>query len=199
MIKIFNVFLVCLLLMTAATTEAANNTASRNRLRENFNNAVPAWQEEAAKEKEDKNSRYVKICEDDSFIYYMDKKSAKWIQAPNVKNEYIIDVWIKLIPAEENNPDSKYSYPAKYYLEHYYLRPTTQQIQFRSELEITGRPDNNISERPYDEAAWENLVPESVEDSIYQAVVKKMGGVKRAKGRLPSVRDTLEDWFNVSI
>ena len=197
--RIFSVVLACLLMMSAGAVEAANNTASYNRLADRYKNAVPAYQQQEDT-KEEQNDRYVKLLSDDSFAYYMDKKSAKWIQCPNTSDEYIIDVWVKMVQLESgNNADLQYSYPSKYYLEHYYIRPTTQQIQFLSELEVTGRPDNNIQERSYDEANWEKLVPESIEDSIYQAVVKKMGGVKKAKGKSRSIKDTLDEVFNVAI
>ena len=60
--------------------------------------------------------------------------------------------------------------PPKYFLSHYYIRPKTRQIQFLSELEVTGRPDNAITERPYSSLHWENLVPGSIEDDIYHGV-----------------------------
>ena len=127
----------------------------------------------------------------------MDKKSAKWILCPNSRDEYIVDVWIRLEPIEDG-ADTKYSYPAKYYLEHYYLRPDKEQIQFLCELEVTGRPDNNVNQRSYDLHNWESLVPESVEDGIYRAVLKKMksktGGLVNGPGE-----NIMEDWFRISI
>ncbi len=196
MSKVINIMLICLL-MLAGSVEAAdqNNTASRNRLAEKFNNAVSAQQEQA--DNGALNGRYVKLVEDDSFAYYMDKKSAKWILCPNSRDEYIIDVWIRL-ESVENDAATKYSYPAKYYLEHYYLRPDKQQIQFLCELEVTGRPDNNVNQRSYDENNWENLVPESVEDVIYQNVVKKIKKRNAGFWDIP-VGDIMEDWFRISI
>ncbi len=160
------------------------------------------------------DSRYVKLFQDDSFIYSMDKKTAKWILCPNTNNEYIIDVWIRLDVLEETGSNATsssgimataytssraaaYSYPAKYYLEHYYIHPDKSQIQFLSELEVTGRPDNNIEERAYDVKNWENLVPDSIEESIYQAVTKRM----KRKGALdlPAAHEVLEDVFRISI
>ena len=160
------------------------------------------------------DSRYVKLFQDDSFIYSMDKKTAKWIICPNTNNEYIIDVWIRLDALENNSSKAiasssimataysstqavPYSYPARYYLEHYYIRPDKSQIQFLSELEVTGRPDNNIEERAYDVKNWENLVPDSIEESIYQAVTKQM----KRKGalNLPAAHEVLEDVFRISI
>lgn len=196
MSKVFSIMLICLLMVAgSAAAGERNNTSSYNRLADKFNNAQPAYdQEEESKQLSD---RYVKLMADDSFIYYMDKKSAKWILCPNSRDEYIVDVWIRLEPIEDG-ADTKYSYPAKYYLEHYYLRPDKEQIQFLCELEVTGRPDNNVNQRSYDPQNWESLVPESVEDGIYRAVLKKMkgktGGLVNGPGG-----NIMEDWFRISI
>ena len=157
---------------------------------------------------EKKDERYVRLFTDSYFNYYMDKKSAKWIACPDKSDEYIIDVWVKLERIEEANArslaervnDSQYTYQGKYYLEHYYIRPSTQQIQFLCELEVSGRPDNDISQRKYNVKNWEYLVPESVEDNIYQAVVKKMGKKPGSNGNLlKSAGDFVEDVFRIAI
>ena len=157
---------------------------------------------------EKKDERYVRLFTDSYFNYYMDKKSAKWIACPDKNDEYIIDVWVKLERIDEANArslaervnDSQYTYQGKYYLEHYYIRPSTQQIQFLCELEVSGRPDNDISQRKYNVKNWEYLVPESVEDNIYQAVVKKMGKKPGSKGNiLESAGDFIEDVFRIAI
>lgn len=157
---------------------------------------------------EKKDERYVRLFADSYFNYYMDKKSAKWIACPDKSDEYIIDVWVKLERIDEANArslaervnDSQYTYQGKYYLEHYYIRPSTQQIQFLCELEVSGRPDNDISQRKYNVKNWEYLVPESVEDNIYQAVVKKMGKKPGSNGNLlKSAGDFVEDVFRIAI
>lgn len=196
MSKVFSIMLICLFMVAgSAAAEARNNTASYNRLADKFNHAQPVY----GQEDEDKqiSDRYVKLMADDSFVYYMDKKSAKWILCPHSRDEYIVDVWIRLEPIE-NGADTKYSYPAKYYLEHYYLRPDKEQVQFLCELEVTGRPDNNVNQRSYDSHNWESLVPESIEDVIYQNVVKKMKKRNADFWNIP-VGDIMEDWFRISI
>ena len=174
----------------------------------------PTVQTTEDEQQQKQDERYVKLFQDESFTYSMDKKTAKWILCPNTSDEYIIDVWIRLDALEESSPSTNaadsilstaygstrtvpYSYPARYYLEHYYLRPDKGQIQFLSELEVTGRPDNNIEERAYDAKNWENLVPDSIEDSIYQGVTRKL----KRKGflNLPSANEVLEDVFRISI
>lgn len=161
----------------------------------------------AAEGNEKQDKRYVKLFTDNYFNYYMDKKSAKWVLCPNRSDEYIIDVWIKLERIEDTNAktlaermnDSQYVYQEKYYLEHYYVRPSTEQIQFLCELEVSGRPDNDIRQRKYDVKNWEYLVPDSVEDSIYQAVVKKMGRKHGANGSDFDLGNMMEDVFRISV
>jgi len=144
-----------------------------------------------------KKVRYVYLLEDNGFAYYMDTRNAKWMKIPYSENEDIVDVWIRLVKTE---PDEEYSYPQKYFLEHYYIRPKTKQIQFLSELEVTGRPDNTVKERPYSVRNWENLVSGSLEDEIYHRVLKVMKRdpfVQWFKGK--SFRDVLEDSLWISI
>ena len=168
---------------------------------------VTAGSSAAGEENEKQDKRYVRLFTDSYFNYYMDKKSAKWILCPNRSDEYIIDVWIKLERIEDSNAkslaermnDSQYVYQEKYYLEHYYVRPSTEQIQFLCELEVSGRPDNDISQRKYDIRNWEYLVPDSVEDSIYQAVVKKMGKKHGANGSDFDLGNMMEDVFRISV
>lgn len=173
-------------------------------------NAATATTASDEGEKDKKESRYVKMFNDNYFNYYMDNKSIKWILCPNRSNEYIIDVWVKLERIEdaydksmaERSDDDQYAYQEKYYLEHYYVRPSTDQIQFLCELEVSGRPDNDIRQRDYDIKNWEYLVPDSVEDNIYQAVIKKMGRKYKGKGgafSLSNIGNTIEDVFRISI
>ena len=149
------------------------------------------------KEKKEKD-RFVTILEDNGFIYALDTKNAHWIPMPHVGNEYIVDVWVRLV---QKDGDKDYSYPQKYYLEHYYIRPQSQQIQFLSELEVTGRPENAIQERPYKNSNWENLVPGSIEDEIYHRVLdyikKNHIGGKNSNGM--SVRDMVEEYLRISL
>ena len=109
----------------------------------------------------------------------------------------MIDVWVKLKPNSfSDDEDAK---AGKYYLEHYYLNPKSKQIQFLCELEVTGRPSNAIKERPYSSQNWENLVPGSVEDDIYHAVVKKAKSSSSIGGvAMPSASDVL-DMLNIGL
>ena len=121
---------------------------------------------------------------------------------PHSGDEYIIDTWVKLVKdAPDDGSDGTYTYPEKYYLAHYYVRPKTRQIQFLSELEVTGgRPDNTVKGRGYQAQNWEDLTPDSIEDAIYASAVKHAG-----KNRLGSasrihmsVRDAVEEYLRVS-
>ena len=148
--------------------------------------------------KEDKEERFQEIFRDQSFIYYMDTKNARYIPMPN-RQEKMLDVWIKLIPRGTFSEDRE-GKTGEYYLEHYYINPKTQQIQFLCELEVTGRPSNAIKERPYSSQNWENLIPGSVEDDIYHSVVKKVKSSSSVGGSMsPSIKDMLDDYLNIAI
>ena len=141
-----------------------------------------------------KKERYMLLCQDDSFIYWLDTQNVRWMDMPYSSLESIIDIWVRL---EDISEDAEYSYPQKYYMEHFYLRPEKQQIQFLSELEVTGKPQNAIKERQYRYENWENLVPGSTEEEIYYAVVEHMkeleksGAVKKRKSDYDFWDDTL--------
>ncbi len=161
--------------------------------------------------------RFIEILKDNDYSYYLDMDSARWVTCPH-GTEQILEVWIKLvqdtntgsvratdkgngiqpsISADENS----YSYSDHYYLEHYYIRPAKEQIQFLSELEITGRPSNAISERAYNEANWENLIPDSIEDEIYHGVMKHIKELpkKKSTGEKSSLRDMVDEYLRISL
>lgn len=146
--------------------------------------------------KSKEKDRFQEIFRDESFIYYMDMRSVRNVPIPN-RQDRMIDVWVKLKPNSfSDDEDAK---AGKYYLEHYYLNPKSKQIQFLCELEVTGRPSNAIKERPYSSQNWENLVPGSVEDDIYHAVVKKAKSSSSIGGvAIPSASDVL-DMLNIGL
>ncbi len=147
---------------------------------------------------EEELPRFVEILRDESFIYYMDRMTARFLNVPHMAKEKMIDVWIKLEPLEFL--EGEYTYPSKYYLEHYLLRPKRQQIQFLAELEIAGRPSNEMEKYRYDGSKWENLVPGSIEDLVYHAVLKNKGLIPdESTTDGTSIRDYLENTFNVSL
>ena len=128
----------------------------------------------------------------------MDTRTAKWKPCPRTASEQIIDVWIKLESNDGYLNRSKDK--QKFYLEHYLIRPDKQQIQFLSELEVTGRPANTIQEREYSVSNWEDLVPGSIEEEIYNAVMKNTNGLKHEKVEGNSAsHDMIEDVFRISI
>ena len=147
---------------------------------------------------EEYGPRFIEILRDESFIYLMDRKTAHYEKVPHLAKEKMIDVWIKLEPLEFLEGD--YTFPSKYYLEHYLIRPKTQQIMFLAEMEVAGRPSNELKEMPYDPRRWERLVPGSIEDSVYHAVLLNEGQVKddSANGGA-SIRDYVENIFNISL
>ena len=146
--------------------------------------------------KSKEKDRFQEIFRDESFIYYMDTRSVRNVPIPN-RQDRMIDVWVKLKP--NSFSDEEDAKAGKYYLEHYYLNPKSKQIQFLCELEVTGRPSNAIKERPYSSQNWENLVPGSVEDDIYHAVVKKAKSSSSIGGvAIPSASDVL-DMLNIGL
>ena len=158
------------------------------------------------KGKGEEKPRFEWILTDGSYQYFMDRKGTKWVRVPYSSSEYMIDTWIRLISTKEDSIVDEYDSEGnvigqkrKYFLEHYYIRPMTQQIQFLSELEVTGRPQNMITEREYSMRNWENLIPESIEDEIYRAVVKRMGGKSRAKGAPMGVFDMLDEYGRIAM
>ena len=138
-------------------------------------------EDQADKRKDKERERYAYLLSDSGYDYFLDGRATHWIPLPYRDDEYIVDTWLKIVPTDStDDPESgNYSYPQKYYLAHYYVRPKTQQIQFLSELEVSGeRPDNTVKGRGYMPRNWEDLTPGSIEDEIYRgtlASIKKHG------------------------
>lgn len=150
------------------------------------------------KSQQQEKPRYVTLFKDSSYTYYMDTRTAKWKLCPRTASEQIIDVWIKLESNDGYLNRSKDK--QKFYLEHYLIRPDKQQIQFLAELEVTGRPANTIQEREYSVSNWEDLVPGSIEEELYNAVMKNTSGLKHEKVEGNSAsHDMIEDVFRISI
>ncbi len=145
-----------------------------------------------------KKERFIEICRDESFIYKMDRKTAHYTRIPHCIDEKMIDVWVKLEPLE--NAPEEYTYPPKYFLEHYLLRPKRKQIQFLCEVEVSGRPGNGAEDKKYDPRRWERLIPGSIEDTIFHAILQHKGKIhdeSSASGR--SARDYIENTLNISL
>ena len=198
----------CLAASTSAPASAADTAKDTKPVAVQAKSSTAPTGSTAAKDTAVKKAaqvnRYVKIFQDNSYIYMMDMQTARWINCPHTGSEQIIDVWIKLVNEDRSGTaagkDGAYSYPSKYYLEHYYIRPSAQQIQFLCELEVTGRPNNAVKQRSYNAVNWEALVPGSLEDDIYHAVVAKMKKLTKpgAKGS-PSLRDDIEEYLRISL
>ena len=147
--------------------------------------------------------RYAQILTDNGYRYDLDTRNLRWIPLPHSGDEYIIDVWVKLTQeSPDSGSDGTYTYPAKYYLTHYYVRPKTRQIQFLSELEVTGgRPDNTVKGRGYQAQNWEDLTPDSIEDVIYESAVAHVGKNKlggSSYGNM-SIRDAVEEYLRIAL
>lgn len=87
----------------------------------------------------------------------------------------------------------------KYFLEHYYLRPKKDQIQFLAELEVVGHPQNTTSQRKYDSANWEELIPGSMESILYYSIIQVIGkGKADEKGHM-TFFDMVEEYARISV
>ncbi len=87
----------------------------------------------------------------------------------------------------------------KYFLEHYYIRPKTKQIQFLCELEVVGHPQNTVAEREYNYKNWENLIPGSIESIIYQMTIKTVGKSGSSDKGHMSVADMFDEYLRIPI
>ena len=167
-------------------------------------------------------ARFVKLTMDETYVYYLDKQTVAWKRLPYSSSEMMADVWIRMIERNDDNilPESEVDeivfakeegmqfqpedvevlQHSRYHLEHYYLRPKTDQIQFLCELsDIEGRPQNTISERKYDYQNWEDLVPDSVESRIYRSVIKIIGKSRATSDRPVTFADYVEEYARISI
>ena len=156
--------------------------------------------EEKATNKRDRKSRYKTLFVDNGFTYYLDVQNTRWVPRPYNSSEYMIDAWVRLVENTTGEPvaeDGKIR-PAKYFLEHYYISPQRHEIMFMSELEVTGRPDNAVKERAYDPKNWEQLVPGSIEDALYEAITARMKGAPGSGTGGMSVRDMIEEYARIS-
>lgn len=148
-----------------------------------------------------KKARFQEIGRDNDYVYYMDMKSARYVQPARSTSERVMDVWVKLVeqPVPDGaNPDELNEH---YYLEHYYVSPQRKAIQFLSELEVAGRPQNAVRDRAYRVDRWESLIPGSVEETIYHGAVAKMREETKFGGRgsTPSLRDMIEEYLRISL
>ena len=185
---------------------AATRAAEKQELRGARVAAKQEKRTEKVRERREKDSRYKTLFTDNNFTYYLDEKNTRWIPRPYQSSAYIIDTWVRLVEnttGEQVAEDGKIR-PAKYFIEHYYISPAKREIMFISELEVTGRPENAVKERAYDPKNWEQLVPGSIEDEIYEAVTARMKSAPGQRGGLlsgtsgMSLRDMVEEYARIS-
>ncbi|WP_196601058.1 hypothetical protein [Pectinatus frisingensis] len=158
------------------------------------------------KANETDKKRFFLIAKDERFFYYLDRKSARWILEPNSKQK-IIDVWVKLVDANKADiPSGTYASDndnQTYLLDHYYIRLKQRQIQFLCELEVMGQPSNNVKQNVYSVKNWEDIIPGSVEETIFNGVVNtkdNLVGIDVKKDGIDKkASDFLDRVLNVSI
>ena len=156
----------------------------------------------AADNDEDKEQkgRFIYLFSDDGFNYYLDSVSSCRTTPPSGSAK-LLEVWIKLLPLGLA-PETEVVIDQTYFLQHYMLWPDREQIMFLSELEVEGRPDNYIKERPFDGRNWEKLVPGSLEDNIYRECMKYRSSLKKRGPQTKTtskIGDVLEDTFHISL
>ena len=161
----------------------------------NYNDGYETEEERKAREQEEKRLRQEKhkwkeLFRDDTYIYSYDKENTKWVAIP-YQNKKMIDIWVRLMPI--NEPDGNH-----YFLERYYIRRDKRQIMFLCELEVTGRPNNDIFAGKYQSDKWEPLVPNSIEDRIYHCMLDELNTIE-GRTKEGHVTDFLEDIFRISI
>ena len=162
--------------------------------------------EKRERARRDRGSRYKTLFTDGGFIYDLDVRNTRWVLRPYSSEEYMIDAWVRLVEnttGETVAEDGK-TRPAKYFLEHYYISPQRHQIMFLAELEVSGRPENAVQERAYDPSRWENLIPGSIEDDLYEVITARMKSAPGQRGGLlsgtsgMSLRDVVEEFARIS-
>ncbi len=155
--------------------------------------------------------RYIMFAEDNQFYYYLDRLSTKWIYAPGNNKEKIISAWIILLP--KSSVDSKpqlgdymmVNADSSYLLDHYYINPATNQIQFVTELDVYGQPQNTANQGRYSMRNWESIVPGSVEDTIFIGInaiadlLPDSARLAKANGLDRQVSNFLDRCLNISI
>ncbi len=150
------------------------------------------------------SKKYLRLFDDASYVYYMDRENTKWVPMP-YRNQKMLDVWVRLVPVAEaadcetvEAAGLEYPFKGHYFLEHYYMKLHPEKIQFLCELEVTGRPNNDVHTGRYNPAAWEELVPGSIEDRIFHKVMKYYKDtIQKAKDT--KTTDFLEDVFRISL
>lgn len=156
---------------------------------------------ETVRKREATRYRFKKIGTDQSYTYFADTKNMRWVYMPGSR-EQMVDVWVKAVSFSDYYSDGKEAALATdYQLFHYYLRPKKQQIQFLCEIAVKGRPTNQVQERAYNVRNWENLVPGSIEDVIYHAVMDNIEELPEEgkRSEIESLGDGLEDVFRIAL
>ena len=167
---------------------------------------LAARSEKKERQRRDRGSRYKTLFSDNGFIYALDVRNTRWVPRPYSSDEYMIDAWVRLVEntAGETVAEDGKIRPAKYFLEHYYISPQRRQIMFLAELEVSGRPENAVKERVYDPKNWEQLVPGSIEDDLYEVITARMKSAPGQRGGLlsgtsgMSLRDVVEEFARIS-
>lgn len=113
----------------------------------------------------------VLLYSDDDYDYFIHTGALKIIQHPYIKEQKIVDVWIKV----EGNANGIVYYPVNYTMQHYYMRLDRPQIQLLTSIECYSSGQTHIAvDKTYLEDAWYDIVPMSVEEACYFAIMEQI-------------------------
>lgn len=117
--------------------------------------------------KQEAQDRYVFLYADEEMNYFMDRESSKKIRHPYL-DESLLDVWVKIA----ENEHAAYAYPERYGMVHYYVRLNKPELQLIETVLVQGKTaQESKPPRPYREKNWKTVVPDTMEEELYRAIV----------------------------
>lgn len=116
------------------------------------------------------DERYLWLCSRNDLDYFLDQVTAKKIRHPYLKED-LWDVWLKI----KENENAAYTYPETYTIEHYYVRLTKPELQLMQRIQMEDESAlEHMPQTPYQEKNWRILVPGSIEEEFYWAIIKNV-------------------------
>lgn len=114
--------------------------------------------------------RYLRICTRNDLDYFLDQATAKKIRHPYLKED-LWDIWLKI----KENENAAYTYPEVYTMEHYYVRLIKPELQRMQRIQMEEESAlEYVLQTPFQEKNWKILIPGSIEEEIYWAIIKNV-------------------------
>lgn len=111
------------------------------------------------------------LYSDDDYDYFINTGALRKIQHPYIKGQELVDVWIKV----EGNANDIVYYPVNYTMQHYYMRLDQPQVQMVTSVECYSSGQTHVAvDKPYLEDAWCDIIPMSVEEACYFAIMEQL-------------------------